>query len=219
MTEPQTTKPLVTTRDVLLYIPNKIGYFRIITAILSFFTMSQHPILTAILYTTSCLLDALDGSMARKYDQCSSLGAVLDMVTDRSTTAGLLCFLSITYPNWAVLFQTLLALDISSHYMHMYASLSNGATSHKSVDEKSSKLLHLYYTRRDVLFTVCFFNEAWHCALYWMAFDRFYTFGYWILIISTPLFLFKQFANMIQLQRAALILANADVKEINAKRQ
>lgn len=219
MSEPKTTKPLITTRDVLFYIPNKIGYTRVITAILSFFAMPNHPILTAILYTTSCLLDALDGTMARKYDQCSNLGAVLDMVTDRSTTAGLLCFLSVTYPSWAVLFQTLLALDISSHYMHMYANLSNGATSHKNVSEESSKLLHLYYTRRDVLFTVCFFNESWHSALYLMAFDKFYTFGYWLLIISTPLFLFKQFANVIQLQRAALILANIDVKDANAKRQ
>lgn len=50
----------------------------------------------------------------------SRFGAVLDMVTDRSTTAGLLCHLCVLYPAWTLAFQLLLALDLSSHYMHMY---------------------------------------------------------------------------------------------------
>lgn len=215
----QQKKPAVTARDVLWYIPNKIGYTRVITAILSFMTMQNYPIWTAILYTTSCLLDALDGTMARKYNQCSGLGAVLDMVTDRSTTSGLMCFLCMAYPQYAVIFQTLLAIDISSHYMHMYSSLTGGATSHKQVSAESSKLLHLYYTRRDVLFTVCFFNESFYAGLYMMAFPNHYTFGKWVTIVSTPLYLFKQFANLLQLQRAALILANIDANAANADKK
>lgn len=215
----ENNKRAITAKDVLWYIPNKIGYMRVITAILSFMTMKNYPFFTALLYSTSCLLDALDGTMARKYDQCSGLGAVLDMVTDRSTTSGLMCFLCMAYPKYAVAFQTLLALDISSHYMHMYSSLTGGASSHKQVSAESSKLLHLYYTRRDVLFTVCFFNESFYSGLYLMAFDRYFTFGYWLTIISVPLYLFKQFANVIQLQRAALILANIDAKAANAKKE
>lgn len=209
----------ITARDVLWYIPNKIGYFRVITAILSFMTMQRYPLWTALLYSTSCLLDALDGTMARKYNQCSGLGAVLDMVTDRSTTSGLMCFLCMAYPKYAVIFQILLALDISSHYMHMYASLTAGAKSHKQVSAESSKLLHLYYTRRDVLFTVCFFNESFYAGLYIMHFNQYYSFGKWVVFISTPLYLFKQFTNILQLQRASLILANIDAKVANSAKE
>ncbi|CAB4252084.1 similar to Saccharomyces cerevisiae YPR113W PIS1 Phosphatidylinositol synthase [Maudiozyma barnettii] len=207
----------ITAEDVLWYIPNKIGYARAVTAVISFFTMQNCPISTAIVYTASCLLDALDGTMARKYNQVSRLGAVLDMVTDRSTTAGLLCFLTLAYPTWGPFFQVLLALDITSHYMHMYASLAISGGSHKNVTKESSALLHLYYSRRDVLFTVCFFNESFFGGLYWMAFDKYYTAGKWIAIISFPLWAFKQFANVIQLQRAALMLATEDAKDANER--
>ena len=36
------------------------------------------------------------------------------------TTAGLLCYLAAGFPQWALAFQFLIALDFSSHYMHMY---------------------------------------------------------------------------------------------------
>lgn len=40
--------------------------------------------------------------------------------TWRCTTSCLLCYLSSVYPDYAILFQFLIALDFSSHYMHMY---------------------------------------------------------------------------------------------------
>lgn len=155
--------------------------------------------------------------MARKYNQVSSLGAVLDMVTDRSSTAGLMCFLCVQYPQWCVFFQLMLGLDITSHYMHMYASLSAGKTSHKSVGEGESRLLHLYYTRRDVLFTICAFNELFYAGLYLQLFSNSATFGKWTTIISFPGYVFKQTANVVQLKRAALILADNDAKNANEK--
>ena len=81
--------------------------------------MSYHPNYCTILYSLSCLLDALDGYAARRFNQSTKFGAVLDMVTDRCTTACLLVFLSTAYTNWAVLFQVLISLDLASHYMHM----------------------------------------------------------------------------------------------------
>ena len=38
----------------------------------------------------------------------------------RATTSCLLCYLSSAYPQHALIFQFLIALDFSSHYMHMY---------------------------------------------------------------------------------------------------
>lgn len=207
----------ITSETVVWYIPNQIGYLRVITAIISFFTMQNHPVFTTWIYGISCLLDALDGTMARKYNQVSKLGAVLDMVTDRSTTSSLICFLSVVYPKWCVIFQILISLDLSSHYMHMYASLTDGNASHKQVGKESSKLLHWYYTRRDVLFTICAFNEMFYMGLYLYGFDRFHTLGIWIVLICLPGYIFKQIANVIQLKRAALILATLDARDANQR--
>jgi hypothetical protein len=51
-------------------------------------------------------------------------------------------------PRWAMAFQLLISLDLASHYVHMYATLSMGGCgeSHKSVDKERSWLLHLYYS-------------------------------------------------------------------------
>lgn len=112
--------------------------------------MPLHPRTCSLLYSVSCLLDALDGVAARYFQQSTQFGAVLDMVTDRCTTACLLVFLSSAWPRWALLFQGLISLDLASHYMHMYATLTMAGSgqSHKKVDQGRSRLLHLYYTNK-----------------------------------------------------------------------
>lgn len=95
------------------------GYVRVILAIVAFYYIRQ-PELFLPLYGVSCLLDVADGYAARWLGQCSRFGSVLDMVTDRCSTAGLLCHLCSVYPQWTLAFQLLVALDLSSHYMHMY---------------------------------------------------------------------------------------------------
>ncbi|CCE62930.1 hypothetical protein TPHA_0D02940 [Tetrapisispora phaffii CBS 4417] len=203
-------------RDIFRYIPNKIGYLRVVTALISFITMTNYPLITVFFYGMSCLLDAVDGFLARKYNQCSKFGAVLDMVADRSTTSALICWLSSVYPRQIIIFQVLLALDLSSHYMHMNASLQSGRESHKSVDENSSKILYFYYSRRDVLFCVCAFNELFYLGLYLMHFHKLLTtIGKYIVILCFPGFAFKQYANMIQLIRASYILAQIDSDDVN----
>ncbi|QLQ80220.1 hypothetical protein HG537_0D02210 [Torulaspora globosa] len=210
---------LVTSETVLWYIPNQIGYLRVITAVISLFSMREHPVFTSFVYGVSCLLDAVDGTMARRYNQVSRLGAVLDMVTDRCSTASLTCFLAVMYPQWCVAFQLLISLDLASHYMHMYASAACGSASHKRVARESSKLLHWYYTRRDVLFTVCAFNEIFYMGLYLYSFERFSTLGSLLVTVCLPGYLFKQVANVVQLHRAALILAGVDAREANDRAQ
>lgn len=136
--------------NIFLFYPNLIGYSRIILALASLYYMPLHPRTCSLLYSVSCLLDALDGVAARYFEQSTQFGAVLDMVTDRCTTACLLVFLSSAWPRWALLFQGLISLDLASHYMHMYATLTMAGRgmSHKKVDENRSKLLHLYYTNK-----------------------------------------------------------------------
>ena len=72
--------------------------------------MPLHPRTCCLLYTISCLLDALDGFAARRFGQSTRFGAVLDMVTDRCTTACLLVFLASAFPRWSIVFQGLISL-------------------------------------------------------------------------------------------------------------
>jgi CDP-diacylglycerol--inositol 3-phosphatidyltransferase len=112
--------------------------------------MPLHPLRCSVIYALSYLLDALDGDFARTLNQGTKFGAVLDMVTDRCTTTCLLVFLATAMPRWAMLFQLLISLDLASHYVHMYATLSMGGSgeSHKNVDGGRSWLLHLYYSNK-----------------------------------------------------------------------
>ncbi|EHK48960.1 uncharacterized protein TrAtP1_000466 [Trichoderma atroviride] len=159
--------------NIFLFWPNIIGYCRIVLAIASLYYMPLHPRTCSLLYSVSCLLDALDGYAARAFNQSTRFGAVLDMVTDRCTTSCLLVFLSSAFPRWAIIFQSLIALDFSSHYMHMYATLVVGGSdsSHKNIDKSQSWLLNLYYTNKTVLFVFCLFNEVFFIALYLLSFS------------------------------------------------
>jgi len=57
----------------------------------------------------------------------------------------LLCFLASAYPRLALVFMFLISLDFSSHYIHMYASVASGSTSHKKVTKEQSWILWSYY--------------------------------------------------------------------------
>ncbi|KAF2466454.1 uncharacterized protein BDR25DRAFT_78440 [Lindgomyces ingoldianus] len=159
--------------NIFLFYPNLIGYSRVVLAIASLYYMPLHPRTCSILYSVSCLLDALDGFAARRFEQSTKFGAVLDMVTDRCTTACLLVFLASAFPRWSIVFQGLISLDLASHYMHMYATLSMGESgqSHKNVDESRSWLLKMYYSNNKVLFTFCALNELFFIALYLLSFS------------------------------------------------
>lgn len=49
----------------------------------------------------------------------SRFGGVLDMVTDRVSTCGLLVILSRLYPDYLLVFTLLIVLDITSHWFHV----------------------------------------------------------------------------------------------------
>ncbi|KAJ9655175.1 phosphatidylinositol synthase 1 (CDP-alcohol phosphatidyltransferase1) [Coniosporium apollinis] len=159
--------------NIFMFIPNLIGYSRIVLAVASLYYMPLHPRTCSLLYSISCLLDALDGLAARKFQQSTKFGAVLDMVTDRCTTACLLVFLASAFPRWSLVFQGLISLDLASHYMHMYATLTMGGSgqSHKKVDESRSWILKQYYSNNKVLFTFCALNELFFIALYLLSFS------------------------------------------------
>lgn len=86
----------VTPANVLIYIPNLIGYGRIIFTLTSLILMILAPsqwIISIALYVSSFVGDLFDGMAARRYNQTSTFGGLMDMVTDRCSTTGLLCVL------------------------------------------------------------------------------------------------------------------------------
>ena len=68
-------------------------------------------ILAAAILTLSCLTDAVDGFIARKYNMISSLGKVLDPLADKLTQLSLSICLSMKYPVLFVLITLLLAKE------------------------------------------------------------------------------------------------------------
>ena len=59
------------------------GYVRVVLALISFYFMPTHPWLAGSSNLLSGFLDAFDGMAARKFNQGTMFGAVLDMITDR----------------------------------------------------------------------------------------------------------------------------------------
>ena len=90
------------TENVFLFVPNLIGYVRILLALLSFWFMPTNYAMAAWCYIISGLLDALDGHAARMLGQSSKFGAMLDMLTDRCATMALLTTPSTFYPRSVV---------------------------------------------------------------------------------------------------------------------
>ncbi|CAK5264585.1 unnamed protein product [Mycena citricolor] len=214
--------------NVFLFVPNLIGYARIILAGFSLHFMSYHPIYCTILYCVSCLLDAVDGQAARALGQSSKFGAVLDMVTDRCTTSCLLCYLSAAYPDFALGFQLLISLDFASHYMHMYSSLVTGSSSHKDINDDVSKILGWYYTNKVNLFLVCGGNEVFYVALYLMKWTSKpagfpvwpeLTYAELLALVTLPVCVVKNIINVVQLWKASKILVGVDIAERKKKRK
>lgn len=207
---------------VFFYIPNLIGYARFFCYLASFISHSLGSWQLCIgLYAIAFILDEFDGRAARAYNQSSNFGAALDMVADRSATAGLCLILAQLYPSYLLAFILAIALDISSHYYLIYATGMLGKASHKDSSEWSNnKLLKLYYGSKPFMDVLILGNELFYLLLYL----NFYQTGsninlagwqtsIWqlLLIISVPIYLLKQVTNVFQLQAAAQEIAALDL--------
>lgn len=100
----------------------------------------------------------------------TKFGAMLDQLTDRCGTMGLLITLSYFYPKYMFWFQLSTAIDVSCHWFYLHTSLLQGKTSHKFIDMNENPIMHIYYTNRTVLGFMCLFNELFYAALYLLYF-------------------------------------------------
>ena len=114
-------------------------------------------------------MDAIDGMAARKFNQSTNFGAVLDMVCDRASDAVILAFLGALYPQYAVIFYGDILLDLTSHWYQMYSALSSGEHHKKSPSRFT--LLNIYYNNKTVLFTLCAGNGLFMGICYVIYFE------------------------------------------------
>lgn len=208
---------------VFLFVPNLIGYVRIAFYLASFlFHSLGNWQLCIIVYSIAFILDEFDGRAARAYNQSSNFGAALDMVADRSATAGLCLILAQLYPSYLLAFIVAIALDVSSHYYLIYATGMLGKSSHKdSANWTEHGLLKLYYGNKPFMDILILGNELFYILLYLAFYLVGFTlslssfdFSIWQLVIvfCSPIYLLKQVTNVLQLQSSAQQIAALDLE-------
>ncbi|KAL6213934.1 hypothetical protein ACLB2K_013373 [Fragaria x ananassa] len=166
--------------------------------------------LFSILYFVSFVCDGVDGWCARKFNQVSIFGAVLDMVTDRP----------------GLIFLSLLALDIGSHWLQMYSTFLLGKASHKDVKDSTNWLFRAYYGNQMFMAYCCVACEVLYIILFLVAknesenlIDVFLGLAHHItpLSVLVGLSLFgwavKQAVNCIQLKTAADVCVLHDINK------
>lgn len=206
------------TENIFLFVPNIIGFARVILALISFYYMPTNYIIATWCYIVSALLDAVDGHAARYFDQSTKFGAILDQLTDRVGTMCLLVTLSLFYPTYMFWFQLSMAIDIACHWIYLHTSLLQGKTSHKFIDMSENSIMRVYYTNRTVLFFMCAGNEAFYAALYLLHFTEgpiLAGIGLFRLIayLAAPIAFVKSAIALLQGYVACINLSIIDVKE------
>ncbi|CAF1206255.1 unnamed protein product [Adineta ricciae] len=211
------------TKNVFLFVPNLIGYARVLLSIVSFYIMPTRPYISITCYLSSEFLDAVDGHAARALGQCTKFGAMFDMLIDRCSTMCLCFILAMFYPKWTFFFQIWTAIDVASHWLHLHTATAKGSDSHKKINLSGNPILRLYYTSRKVLFAMCAGNELWFSMVYILHFNEGpavisyggYAIGLWriILYAVTPIMILKQIISLIHLYTAALDMTVIDETE------
>lgn len=212
-------------RRVAFFVPNLIGYVRMALSIASFWVANEHPLMFLLFYTTSFALDAADGMAARALGQTSHFGSILDMLTDRASTAGMLVVLDgVVRPMpyyFTFILATLLFLDVASHFCRMYASVFARKDSHKDVSDSIFWLLRQYYSKRKFMGLLCMGQEFSYIFLYaWHAYKDVEVLGpvLWYAFAANALPCFvKQVVNVEQLIDGLYHIGCVDAQEYAAK--
>lgn len=215
-------------RAVFLYVPNIIGYARLLFASLSISMGLEQPKLAIALYLFAFACDELDGRAARALNQESEFGKALDMVTDRLSTAGLCFLLAVRHPTYRLHLFAATALDIGAHWLQMHSTLASPGKqgSHKDVAVLSDPLLRLYYGNRVFMGACCVSVELLYLSLLGMDSDDGVLalptlpvpgwgripFSSALALACLPGYVTKQVANCSQIRHACLRLALGDGK-------
>lgn len=200
--------------EVFSYVPNLIGYGRALLLVAFYVTALDHWVIAISCYLLSFAGDLFDGYYARKLNQSSVFGMVLDMVVDRVATAGFLSILCVLYPHRSFVFLCLQTLDLASHWLHVYSCA--GAGHHKSKETLAQRnfVLKIYYASYPFFAYLCASCEFTYVALYVLHFspelDILQTVYLYVLL---PGCVMKQIVNVAQLVSASNDLASRSQRQ------
>lgn len=203
-----------TPKDVFLFVPNLIGYARIIATIVSLNLVGSWWSL--VVYLASFVLDLVDGWVARQLGQTSELGGLLDMLTDRCSTMGLLYVLGKLYDHQ--IFLALAVLDVASHWCQMYSSAGQH---HKSATNNQNRhfLVRWFYGYYWFFGYLCVGTELTYLFLYaWTlteSEDELRGILQIGLVVGIPACIAKQCVNCMQLVSSLQVIAARDAEQHN----
>lgn len=194
-------------KSSIFYAANIIGYVRLALLLISVVCSKR---LFLWFYGVSYILDAADGYIARKLQQESELGYILDMAVDRASTGVLILRIVKFYPRFYEVLSVFLVLDIASH-MFCVVCRCTQKKSHKehSTEGAAGRILSLYYSK-PILFSVCFGAELFLVNLMYFQ-------SRCIFVAAGAVFMFKQLTNVLQLYAAMGALAEIEEGAKKAK--
>ena len=178
--------------------------------VLSFYYAVKSWKTSLICYLIAFGGDVIDGYVARKFQQSSKFGGILDMVTDRVSTCGFLVILSHLYPKYTFHMVMLIVLDISSHWFHVM-SVSVHHKSEKALENRSV-FLKWYYGIYPLFGYCCVGTEIFYVLLYAIHFYPNPVLSKLCFYGCFPACVIKQVVNVVQLTSAAEALAAEDAK-------
>lgn len=106
-------------------IPNLLSLFRLllIPVYISIYLNARDSwdyIMAASILAVSCLTDMIDGQIARRFNQISNLGKLLDPIADKTTQLALVVCLSIRYP----ILRYVLAVFLAKEFFQLFAAVA-----------------------------------------------------------------------------------------------
>ncbi|GAU49994.1 hypothetical protein TSUD_91120 [Trifolium subterraneum] len=160
--------------SVYLYVPNIIGYIRVLLNCLAFSLCLRNKIIFPILYFFRHNL--AEFVLPVLYAMLWMAGVLEDSIKCQHlelcwiwiSTACLLVVLSQLYRP-GLIFLSLLALDIGSHWFQMYSTFLAGKASHKDVKDSTNWLFRAYYGNRMFMAYCCVSCEVLYLILFYLA--------------------------------------------------
>ncbi|XP_072015126.1 CDP-diacylglycerol--inositol 3-phosphatidyltransferase-like [Amphiura filiformis] len=128
--------------DVLLNAPNIICYVRAVLFMWGIYRALDHDyVFGAAMYLTNCVLDEVDGKIARKFKQRSKFGELLDVILDFTVNElGIKTLLCMIYPDYAFILLCHTVINVFSTWIYRQSCDLTDADMKKT----SNWLLHVY---------------------------------------------------------------------------
>jgi phosphatidylglycerophosphate synthase len=134
---------------VFLYIPNVLCYMRIIVALIALSQASHHPEYAVCLWITSALGDLIDGWFARRFQQTSTFGVLLDVIADNIWRSSVWMAVGANYKS-SEAFMVLACIITSLEWLTFFATQFHAATQRahwKSARTKDPRWIQSFFRR------------------------------------------------------------------------